>query len=135
MRLCLPGAAATSNTGTRHQTPPSSRFADRQFHLAGGVHYCRTPCSWHASDTTSSGRINFKWSQDGVAWTDGVANPVLLPGSAASDPDSWFVGDSVSGYRDGNSYRIMYTGYAEDLFGTEGRFEGICLASVTATCP
>jgi hypothetical protein len=69
------------------------------------------------------------------ARTAGVANPVLLPGSAASDPDSWFVGDSVSGYRDGNSYRIMYTGYAEDLFGTEGRFEGICLASVTATCP
>ena len=43
-------------------------------------------------------------------------------------------GDSVSGYRDGNSYRIMYSGYAENLFGTEGRFEGICMASVMATC-
>jgi hypothetical protein len=29
----------------------------------------------------------------------------------------------------------MYTGYAENLFGTSGRFEGICMASVAATCP
>jgi len=90
---------------------------------------------WHASDTTSSGRINFKWSLDGISWTDGAANPVLLPGSATNGPDTSFVGDSVSGYRDGNSYRIMYSGYAENLFGTEGRFEGICMASVMATCP
>jgi predicted GH43/DUF377 family glycosyl hydrolase len=90
---------------------------------------------WHGSDTTSSGRINFKWSPDGIAWTDGAANPVLLPGSATNGPDTRFVGDSISGYRDGNSYRIMYSGYAENLFGTEGRFEGICLASVMATCP
>jgi predicted GH43/DUF377 family glycosyl hydrolase len=90
---------------------------------------------WHGSDTTSSGRINFKWSLDGVTWTDGAANPVLLPGSATDGPDTRFVGDSVSGYRDGSSYRIMYTGYAENLFGSEGRFEGICMASVMAICP
>jgi len=68
-------------------------------------------------------------------WTDGTQNPVLGPSTTPNAPDSGLVGDSVSGYRDGNTYRIMYTGYADNLFGTEGRFEGICMASVMATCP
>lgn len=32
-------------------------------------------------------------------------------------------------------YRTFYSGYAENLFGSLGRFEGICMASITATCP
>lgn len=89
---------------------------------------------WHGV-ATGSGRIHYKWSTDGITWTDGTQNPVLLPGSTPNGPDTGLVGDSVSGYRDGGSYRIMYTGYANNLFGTEGRFEGICTASVLATCP
>jgi predicted GH43/DUF377 family glycosyl hydrolase len=89
---------------------------------------------WHGVDT-GSGRIHYKWSTDGITWTDGTQNPVLLPGSTPNGSDTAFVGDSVSGYRDGSSYRIMYTGYANNLFGTEGRFEGICMASVMASCP
>jgi predicted GH43/DUF377 family glycosyl hydrolase len=89
---------------------------------------------WHGV-ATGSGRIHYKWSTDGITWTDGTQNPVLLPGSTPNGPDTGLVGDSVSGYRDGGSYRIMYTGYANNHFGTEGRFEGICTASVLATCP
>jgi len=89
---------------------------------------------WHADETGGS-RINFKWSPDGVAWTDGAQNPVLLPSGVANAPDGSLVGDSVSGYRDGDTYRIMFTGFASNLFGTSGRFEGICMASVAATCP
>ena len=43
--------------------------------------------------------------------------------------DHGLVGDSVSGYRDEDTYRIMYTGYNANLFGKLGRFEGICLAT------
>jgi predicted GH43/DUF377 family glycosyl hydrolase len=90
---------------------------------------------WHADDSGGSSRINFKWSRDGIAWTDGTQNPVLVPSGVANAPDGSLVGDSVSGYRDGNTYRIMFTGFASNLFGTSGRFEGICMASVAATCP
>jgi len=89
---------------------------------------------WHGDDAGGS-HLNFKWSRDGIAWTDGTQNPVLRPSTIPNAPDSGLVGDSVSGYRDGNTYRIMYTGYADNLFGTDGRFEGICMASVMATCP
>jgi hypothetical protein len=89
---------------------------------------------WHAGESGGS-HIDFKWSRDGIAWSDGAQNPVLVRNAAANSADSGLVGDSVSGYRDGNTYRILYTGYAENLFGTLGRFEGICMASVAATCP
>jgi predicted GH43/DUF377 family glycosyl hydrolase len=89
---------------------------------------------WHADDSGGS-HINFKWSGDGISWTDGSQNPVLQPGTTPNGPDSSLVGDSVSGYRDGNTYRIMYTGFASNLFGTSGRFEGICMASIMTSCP
>ncbi len=79
--------------------------------------------------------MHYKWSQDGLTWTDGPNNPVLQTSNTANGPDTVFLGDSVSGFRDGDVYRIMYTGYASNLFGTEGRFEGICSASVAAVCP
>ena len=98
------------------------------FHEGGVWHL------WHAFDS-GSGNIAYMWSKDGLAWTDGTKNPVLLPAAIANGPDTQFVGDSVSGYRDGAEYRIFYTGFATNLFGTLGRFEGICMAHVAATCP
>jgi predicted GH43/DUF377 family glycosyl hydrolase len=89
---------------------------------------------WHADESGGS-HINFKWSRDGISWTDGTQNPVLVPSGVANAPDGSLVGDSVSGYRDGSTYRIMFTGFASNLLGTSGRFEGICMASVMATCP
>jgi predicted GH43/DUF377 family glycosyl hydrolase len=89
---------------------------------------------WHASDS-GMGQLNYAWSRDGISWNDGDKNPVLEPSGDADQPDGVYLGDSVSGFRDGDSYRILYTGYADDLFGSEGRFEGICMASVRATCP
>jgi len=89
---------------------------------------------WHADEAGGS-HLNFKWSTDGIAWTDGMQNPVLVPSGVDNAPDGSLVGDSVSGYRDGNTYRIMFTGFASNLFGTSGRFEGICMATTAATCP
>ncbi|HEY3254181.1 MAG TPA: hypothetical protein VGJ91_09545 [Polyangiaceae bacterium] len=89
---------------------------------------------WHAIEG-GNGSLAYMWSKDGIAWTDGAQNPVLLPASTANGPDTQFVGDSVSGFRDGAEYRIFYTGFATNLFGTMGRFEGICMAHVAATCP
>ncbi len=71
------------------------------------------------------------WSSDGISWTDGPTNPVLAQNPDPKAPDHQYVGDSVSGYRDGDTYRIMYTGYSSNLFGKLGRFEGICLATIT----
>lgn len=89
---------------------------------------------WHAVES-GSGQLAYKWSRDGLQWTDGTRNPVLVTATAPNGPDTVFLGDSVSGYRDGSEYRIFYTGYSANLFGTEGRYEGICMARVTATCP
>jgi len=90
---------------------------------------------WHLWRATTAGgsSLRYAWSADGVTWTDG---PDVL--GTSSDPgaaDYGLVGDSVSGYRDGATYRIMYTGFNSNLFGTDGRFEGICLAEVAAVCP
>jgi predicted GH43/DUF377 family glycosyl hydrolase len=89
---------------------------------------------WHASDE-GQGRLEYMWSLDGVEWEEGEDNPVLVPSGDTDGPDESYIGDSVSGYRDGDEYRITYSGYAENLFGSEGRFEGICMATVAATCP
>lgn len=82
---------------------------------------------WHAK--TPSG-LYYKWSPDGIAWTEGPSNPVLTTSSGPNAADTGLVGDSVSGYRDGNTYRVMYTGFNWNLFGRLGRFEGICLATI-----
>jgi predicted GH43/DUF377 family glycosyl hydrolase len=89
---------------------------------------------WHASDQ-GAGQINYKWSLDGIAWIDGALTPVLAVSSVANGPDSTSLGDSVSGYRNDSEYRILYTGYAPNLFGSLGRIEGINMANVAATCP
>ncbi|MDQ6677562.1 MAG: hypothetical protein M3Z09_09735 [Acidobacteriota bacterium] len=86
---------------------------------------------WHARSDDSSG-IVYKWSLDGISWNDGPSNPVLVPSGDPSAADSQAVGDSVSGYFDGATYRIMYSGFNSDFRGT-GRSESICLATINVT--
>jgi predicted GH43/DUF377 family glycosyl hydrolase len=86
---------------------------------------------WHGADKSGKSGLRYMWSSDGISWTDGPTNPVLTQNPDPKAPDHEYVGDSVSGYRDGDTYRIMYTGYSPNLFGTLGRFEGICLATMT----
>jgi Glycosyl hydrolases family 32 N-terminal domain len=90
---------------------------------------------WHGVTDGSSSSLHYASSSDGIAWTAGPANPVLTQNPDKQAADFGLVGDSVSGFRDGDSYRILYTGFNWNLFGTEGRFEGICMASVADPCP
>ncbi len=83
-------------------------------------------------DDVRSG-LGYMWSADGLSWKDGMSNPVLVQNADREAADHGLVGDSVSGYRDGDTYRIMYTGFNSNLFGKLGRFEGICLATIEAT--
>src|SRR5262249_16613953 len=77
------------------------------------------------------------FSQASTVRNDGPSNPVLVPSTNSGAAEYGETGDSVSvsGYRDGNTYRIMHTGFNSNLFGSLGGFEGICMASITATCP
>ncbi len=130
---------ATSPDGTTWRKDPRSPILDTRrwgnywggaFFLENGVFHL-----WHGVEG-GAGALHYKWSLDGTTWTDGDKNPVLEPGSTPNGPDTALVGDSVSGFRDGDEYRIYYTGFASNLFGSEGRFEGICMASVAApSCP
>jgi hypothetical protein len=84
---------------------------------------------WHAWYGVAFRTLNYASSNDGLIWTDGPDNPVLTWNPIASAPDSQGVGDSVSAYREGNEFRIMYTG---GRFNTFGRNESICLATIVA---
>lgn len=84
---------------------------------------------WHATEDDVSG-LKYKWSTDGITWTDGPSNLVITPSNDPAMADSLTVGDSVSGYLDGNSYRIMYSGFNHN-FQTTGRLEAVCLATIT----
>lgn len=99
---------------------------------------------WHGAIIESGARqstshdgvrsgLRYMWSADGLTWKDGMNNPVLVQNPDPEAADHGLVGDSVSGYRDGDTYRIMYTGFNSNLFGDLGRFEGICLATIEAT--
>ena len=92
---------------------------------------------WHGvtPDNGGTSYLVYASSDDGLTWTDGPSNPVLVQNPDTTTADAGLVGDSVSGYVDGAQYRIMYTGYNSNLGGTMGRFEGICLAAVTSPCP
>jgi predicted GH43/DUF377 family glycosyl hydrolase len=87
---------------------------------------------WHAAPKSGRPGLVYKWSRDGINWNDGPLTRVLEPNPDPQAPDHSSVGDSVSGYRGGDTYRIMYTGYSANLFGKLGRFEGICLATIAA---
>jgi hypothetical protein len=82
---------------------------------------------WHAWYGLAFQGLAYASSADGLNWIDGPGNPVLTLNPDASAPDSEGVGDSVSAYRDGDEYRIMYTG---GRFNSYGRNESICLATI-----
>lgn len=84
---------------------------------------------WHAWYGIGFVSLNYATSNDGLVWVDSLSNPVLTINLNAPAPDSGGVGDSVSAYRDGNEYRIMYTG---GRFNSFGRNESICLATIPA---
>ena len=84
---------------------------------------------WHAWYGNAFQTLNYASSSDGLTWVDGPGNPVLRVNPSAPAPDSGGIGDSVSAYRDGNEYRIMYTG---GRFNEFGRNESICLATIPA---
>jgi sucrose-6-phosphate hydrolase SacC (GH32 family) len=88
---------------------------------------------WRAVQSGNASSLHFMTSADGLAWTESGA--VLAQNTDANAADYGLVGDSVSGYRTGTTYRIMYTGFNSNLFGTQGRFEGICMASIPSPCP
>jgi predicted GH43/DUF377 family glycosyl hydrolase len=84
---------------------------------------------WHAWYGIGFESLNYATSEDGLTWVDSPSNPVLTVNASAPAPDSGGVGDSVSAYRDGNDYRVMYTGGRYNSFG---RNESICLATIPA---
>ena len=90
---------------------------------------------WHGVSSGSTSSLHYMLSPDGIAWTEGPTGIVLAQSTDSGAADYGLVGDSVSGYRDGATYRIMYTGFNSNLFGSEGRFEGICMASIASPCP
>ncbi len=85
---------------------------------------------WHAWYGLAFQSLNYASSEDGINWTDGPNNPVLLPDLNPAGFDSGGVGDSISAYKDGFEFRIMYTG---GRFNSFGRNESISLATLTTT--
>lgn len=81
---------------------------------------------WHAERDDMSG-LRYKWSRDGLAWNDGPI--VLVPSSDPKAPDL-AVGDSVSGYRDADAFRILYSG--ANMKHPTGRLEAVCMATIEA---
>ena len=124
-------------TFTKQATPILA--ADRWGNFWGGA-FVIDRSSWHlwrgvTPDNGTTSYLVYPSSNDGLAWTEGPSNPVLTTNPSTTAADRGLVGDSVSGYLDGERYRIMYTGYNANLGGNQGRFEGICLAQVTSPCP
>jgi hypothetical protein len=131
-------ALATSPDGITWTKDPRSPILDaNEWGGFWGGAFLREPGIWHLwrGDTSGGSGLHYMSSLDGIAWTEGPNNPVLTTSSDPGAADYGLVGDSVSGYRDGDTYRLMYTGFNTNLFGTDGRFEGICAAEVAATCP
>ena len=113
--------------------------ADRWGNFWGGA-FIVDRGHWHlwrgySPDNYVTSYLVYASSEDGLTWTDGPSNPVLRQNTDTTAADYGLVGDSVSGYVDGASYRIMYTGFNSNLGGNQGRFEGICLAQVMSPCP
>ncbi len=131
---------ATSPDGitfTKQATPVLA--ANRWGNFWGGAFFIDRG-SWHlwrgiTPDNGVTSFLAYASSPDGLVWTDGPSNPVLSVNPINGAGDAQFVGDSVSGYVDGDRHRIMYTGYNANLNGNQGRFEGICLAQISSPCP
>ena len=130
---------ATSSDGLTFTKLPAPIFAATTWGNFWGGAFVVDRGSWHlwrgvTPDNGATSYLVYASSSDGLVWTDGPNNPVLTTNPSAIAADRGLVGDSVSGYLDGDRYRIMYTGYNANLGGTQGRFEGICLAQVLSPC-
>lgn len=131
---------ATSSDGVtfaKQATPVLA--ANRWGNFWGGAFFIDRG-SWHlwrgvTPDNGATSYLVYASSSDGLTWTDGPSMPVLSRNPDTTAADFGLVGDSVSGYLDGDQYRIMYTGYNSNLGGNLGRFEGICLAAIVSPCP
>lgn len=87
---------------------------------------------WNMWFGRSSQGLGYAWSTDGISWQEGPNAMVLNVNSNANAPDSVGVGDSVSVYKDGNTYRILYTGLRGYDPTTNSWPEAICMATVAS---
>ncbi len=81
---------------------------------------------WYAD--TENSALHYAHSADGVTWTFGSHNPVLGANPDPSAPDVK-LGDSVSAYRDGNEFRILYGGFNF----TQPVRRCVCMATIAVT--
>ncbi len=81
---------------------------------------------WYAGGDGNS--LHYAESADGVTWTFGSHNPVLRPSPDPSAPDV-SLGDSVSAYRDGDEFRILYGGFNF----TQAARRCVCMATIAVT--
>ncbi|MEO8552926.1 MAG: hypothetical protein ABI678_23280 [Kofleriaceae bacterium] len=130
---------ATSDDGTSFTKQGQLMDANRWGNFWGGA-FIVDRGGWNlwrgvTPDNGGTSYLVYASSDDGLAWTDAPNNPVLAQNPDTTAADHGLVGDSVSGYVDGDQYRVMYTGYNSNLGGNQGRFEGICLAEVLSPCP
>jgi predicted GH43/DUF377 family glycosyl hydrolase len=130
---------ATSTDGTTFAKQGQILDANRWGNFWGGA-FIVDRGHWHlwrgvTPDNGTTSYLVYASSDDGIGWTDGPSNPVLTQNPTTTAADYGLVGDSVSGYVDGDHYRVMYTGFNSNLGGTQGRFEGICLAAIVSPCP
>jgi predicted GH43/DUF377 family glycosyl hydrolase len=98
--------------------------------LAAGAGIIADASGWHMWFGRMLESLNYASSADGISWTAGPSNPVLTRNPDAGAADHEGLGDSVSVYRDGASYRILYTGVNMSYPRPPGRIEAICVAFV-----
>jgi hypothetical protein len=77
---------------------------------------------WYAGDADASmvDKIGFAYSDDGISWQDYNGNPVLNPGPAEFDSGDV---NKPSVIKDGNTYKMWYTGYSSTGVPTIGYAE------------
>jgi hypothetical protein len=95
------GIAWTQAAG--NPLPGIAMFATVTYDAPTGRYY-----AWYNDDKDAT--INFAWSADGITWTDGPNNPVLTVSTDANAYDSAGFNGGLVVLRDGNVYRIFYTG-------------------------
>jgi len=86
---------------------------------------------WHMWFGRSYQGLGYAWSKDGISWQEGDNSVVLGINPDTNAPDSVGVGDSVSVYKAGNTYRILYTGLRGYDPTTNTWPESICMATIT----
>ena len=87
---------------------------------------------WHMWFGRTNQGLGYAWSTDGISWQEGQNRIVLSVNQNTVAPDSVGVGDSVSVYKDGNTYRIHYTGLRGYDPRTNSWPEAICMATIVA---